>query len=61
MVRAGGKNQKPLPAVPFVAGSFALGYFALGPYLTLRYATGKFSVIPGKMLDDRLHKKHLLK
>lgn len=32
----GGKDQKPLPAVPFVAGSFVLGYFSLGPYLTAR-------------------------
>lgn len=32
----GGKDQKPLPALPFVVGSFALGFFALGPYLGLR-------------------------
>ena len=32
----GGKDQKPVPALPFVVGSFALGFFALGPYLGLR-------------------------
>eukprot|EP00854_Cymbomonas_tetramitiformis_P013879 gene13879-16403_t len=34
----GAKDQKPVPTLPFVAGSFALGYFALGPYLVAREA-----------------------
>lgn len=32
----GSKDQKPLPAVPFVVSSFALGFGGIGPYLTLR-------------------------
>ena len=32
----GGKDQRPLPATPFVAASFFAGFFALGPYLALR-------------------------
>ncbi|KAG5180792.1 hypothetical protein JKP88DRAFT_349377 [Tribonema minus] len=30
------KDQKPVPAAPFVLGSFAGGLFLLGPYLALR-------------------------
>lgn len=36
LLMPGSKGQKPVPTVPFVAGSFALGYFSIGPYLTLR-------------------------
>mmetsp|Transcript_29593 Transcript_29593/g.74270 ORF Transcript_29593/g.74270 Transcript_29593/m.74270 type:complete len:292 (+) Transcript_29593:133-1008(+) len=32
----GAKDQKPLPAAPFVVSAFALGYGALGPYLVAR-------------------------
>lgn len=39
----GGKNQKPLPIAPFVAGSVAVGAFALSPYLSLREYRGEDS------------------
>ena len=32
----GSKDQKPLPALPFVVSSFALGFGGIGPYLTFR-------------------------
>eukprot|EP00240_Pyramimonas_obovata_P015926 CAMPEP_0118928444 /NCGR_PEP_ID=MMETSP1169-20130426/5696_1 /TAXON_ID=36882 /ORGANISM="Pyramimonas obovata, Strain CCMP722" /LENGTH=273 /DNA_ID=CAMNT_0006870419 /DNA_START=24 /DNA_END=845 /DNA_ORIENTATION=- len=36
LLMPGAKDQKPVPAQPFVVGSWALGYFVLGPYLALR-------------------------
>jgi len=36
----GSRNQSPVPAVPFLAGSFFLGAFALSPYLALREYRG---------------------
>jgi hypothetical protein len=32
----GAKDQRPLPAVPFIVASLAAGMFALSPYLALR-------------------------
>ncbi|CAM9636762.1 unnamed protein product [Phaeothamnion confervicola] len=32
----GSRDQKPVPAAPFVFASFGLGFFALGPYLAAR-------------------------
>ena len=32
----GSKDQKPLPAIPFIVSSFALGFFGIGPYLGSR-------------------------
>ena len=36
----GSKDQRPLPALPFLTAAFALGYGAAGPYLALREPRG---------------------
>jgi len=39
----GAKDQRPLPAAPFLFGSVAFGMFALSPYLALREYRGEGS------------------
>lgn len=54
LAAGGGRGQRPLPAVPFVAGSVALGGLALGPYLALRRLRPAVEVLGGGGGGDTL-------
>ena len=55
----GADDQKPVPAVPFLAASVAFGMFAISPYLALREYRGATNRAPaslgGKWFESKLN------